>query len=377
MQFKIQLQDAVESHLVGSPWEFHYPISSLAQPIGGALHKAMTLSNKQYWVLKPQIDKSGYFLTPGIKYGVEVEDFDQQNELFGPILSVLRADNLQHAIIIANQSEYGLTSGIETLDENEISFWKSQIQAGNLYINKPTTGAIVGRQPFGGLKASSFGQGLKAGGVNYVTQFLEISTKSKDAAINPKVALLSKIFLSLSTQELELLSQAYDDAQHQWKHYFSKEHEEIKIRGEENIMRYLPPKKIIQIINRNDSLINILLRLVQSSCLPGKVEVLVTNNQAHLSYNQMKVLKNRFGFKLGKFRSWRELEKKLKPTTRIRVEIKEDIPKLFMNRAHAKAIHIYTGKPIAYARIELLTYLQEQSISHAYHRYGNLMGRNE
>ena len=121
----------------------------------------------------------------------------------------------------------------------------------------------------------------------------------------------------------------------------------------------------------------ILMRLLTSSCLPSKLEVLVTNHQEHLSYNQMKALKNHFGFKLARFGSWKELEKKLKTNTKIRVERKEDVPKLFMNRAHEKAIHIHTGTPLADARLELLNYLQEQSISHAYHRYGNLMGRKE
>lgn len=374
-RFKAQLKDAVQSQLIGSPWEFHHTIGPLAQPTAGNLKKSLALENKQEWLVKPQLDETAYFLHPSVKYGVEVEDFDQENELFGPALSVVRADNLQHAIIIANQSAYGLTSGIESLDENEIEFWLSQIQAGNLYINKPTTGAIVGRQPFGGIKASSFGKGLKAGGSNYISQFLTITVKPKKTELNPKVVLLAKIFYSLTNDQLQLLSQAYDDACWQWKHYFSKQHEEITIRGEDNILRYIAADTVIQIINPHDTLMNILMRLLTSSCLPSKLEVLVTNHQEHLSYEQIKALKNHFGFKLAHFSSWLELEEKLQPNTRIRVEKKEDIPKLFMTRAHKKAIHIYTGAPLANTRLEFLNYMQEQAISHAYHRYGNLMGR--
>jgi RHH-type proline utilization regulon transcriptional repressor/proline dehydrogenase/delta 1-pyrroline-5-carboxylate dehydrogenase len=80
------------------------------------------------------------------------------------------AESLEHAVTLANETGYGLTAGIETLDDREQEYWKANIFAGNLYVNRPTTGAIVLRQPFGGFGASSIGAGIKAGGPNYVTQ---------------------------------------------------------------------------------------------------------------------------------------------------------------------------------------------------------------
>src|SRR5437667_10440022 len=82
----------------------------------------------------------------------------------------MRALPLDEAIGLANGTPYGLTSGIQTLDDREIDQWLDRIEAGNLYVNRPITGAIVGRQPFGGWKASSVGPGAKAGGPNYVLQ---------------------------------------------------------------------------------------------------------------------------------------------------------------------------------------------------------------
>ena len=76
----------------------------------------------------------------------------------------MKAKNLSHAIDIVNQTPFGLTSAIETLDKREKEQWLDQIEAGNLYINRETTGAIVLRQPFGGYKQSAFGLGIKAGG---------------------------------------------------------------------------------------------------------------------------------------------------------------------------------------------------------------------
>ena len=73
-------------------------------------------------------------------------------EFFGPVVAVMKADNLEHAIDLVNRTGYGLTSGLESLDEREQDIWKEKIEAGNLYINRVTTGAIVLRQPFGGMR---------------------------------------------------------------------------------------------------------------------------------------------------------------------------------------------------------------------------------
>ena len=89
------------------------------------------------------------------------------------MLGVIRADNLRHAIELVNYSGYGLTSGLESLDEREQEIWKDEIRAGNLYVNRGTTGAIVLRQPFGGMGKSAFGPGIKAGGPNYVAQLMK------------------------------------------------------------------------------------------------------------------------------------------------------------------------------------------------------------
>src|SRR5205809_197164 len=108
--------------------------------------------------------------SPGIKLGVRPGSFLLRTECFGPVLGLMRADNLDHAIELVNAQPFGLTSGIQTLDDREIERWVAGIDAGNLYVNRPITGAIVGRQPFGGWKASSVGPGAKAGGPNYVLQ---------------------------------------------------------------------------------------------------------------------------------------------------------------------------------------------------------------
>ena len=118
--------------------------------------------------------------TPGIKYGVRPGGYTHLTEFFGPVLAVMRFRTLAEAVQLVNQTGYGLTSGIESLDDREVDFWKERIRAGNLYVNRVTTGAIVLRQPFGGMGKSGFGPGMKAGGPNYVAQFMDFADAGGD-----------------------------------------------------------------------------------------------------------------------------------------------------------------------------------------------------
>lgn len=115
--------------------------------------------------------KNGYFVGPVIFTGIEPHHRMAQEEIFGPVLCVMRASNFDDALEIANRSPYALTGGIFSRSPANIEKARNQFRVGNLYINRGITGAIVQRQPFGGLKLS--GIGSKSGGPDYLLQFLE------------------------------------------------------------------------------------------------------------------------------------------------------------------------------------------------------------
>ena len=97
----------------------------------------------------------------------------------------MRAPDLDEAIDWQNQPAYGLTAGLHALDPAEIAWWRDRVEAGNLYVNRGITGAIVQRQPFGGWKRSVVGPGAKAGGPNYVASLRRVERAgSKPAAPN-------------------------------------------------------------------------------------------------------------------------------------------------------------------------------------------------
>jgi RHH-type proline utilization regulon transcriptional repressor/proline dehydrogenase/delta 1-pyrroline-5-carboxylate dehydrogenase len=117
----------------------------------------------------PLVDQ-GYFVGPMIVADVQPRARVAQEEIFGPILAVLKANDLSEALRIANGTAYALTGGLYSRSPANIECVRRQFLVGNLYINRGTTGALVDRQPFGGFKLS--GIGTKAGGPDYLLEFL-------------------------------------------------------------------------------------------------------------------------------------------------------------------------------------------------------------
>jgi len=129
-------------------------------------------------VLDREAPSGGYFIGPAIFSGIEPSHRLANEEIFGPVLSVIRAKDFDTALAIANRSSYALTGGIFSRSPAHIEKARKEFRVGNLYINRGITGAVVERQPFGGLKLS--GIGSKAGGPDYLLQFLEPRTISEN-----------------------------------------------------------------------------------------------------------------------------------------------------------------------------------------------------
>ncbi|HWC90818.1 MAG TPA: aldehyde dehydrogenase family protein, partial [Pirellulales bacterium] len=112
----------------------------------------------------------GYYVGPHIFADVPSEARLAQEEIFGPVLAILRARDFDDAVRIANDSQYALTGGVFSRSPAHLKQARRELLVGNLYLNRGITGALVGRQPFGGFKMS--GIGTKAGGPDYLLQFV-------------------------------------------------------------------------------------------------------------------------------------------------------------------------------------------------------------
>jgi len=169
-RFQRQLVDAVRSLAIGPAFDLATDIAPLVDGGNERLDQAIDeLGPGESWWVEPVRTSEGA-VTPGVRAGVTPGSWFHRTECFGPVLGLISADSLDDAINIANSSAFGLTGGLHSLDPGEIQKWADGVQVGNGYINRPITGAIVQRQPFGGWKRSAVGPGAKAGGPNYVLQ---------------------------------------------------------------------------------------------------------------------------------------------------------------------------------------------------------------
>lgn len=120
---------------------------------------------------RSDLPERGYFVGPTIVDGVDPACELAQSEIFGPIVAVMKASSFSEALELANSVEYALTAGVISRSPAHIRLAAEELRAGNVYVNRTITGAVVGRQPFGGYGMSGFGQ--KAGGPDYLFQFVE------------------------------------------------------------------------------------------------------------------------------------------------------------------------------------------------------------
>jgi RHH-type proline utilization regulon transcriptional repressor/proline dehydrogenase/delta 1-pyrroline-5-carboxylate dehydrogenase len=242
--FRRQLRDAAASLAVGTPWQYDSIVTPTVVEPGPDLLRGLTkLDPGEEWLLEPRmVENNPHLWSPGIRLHVTPDSWYRRTECFGPVLGVIRATSLAQAIEIQNASSFGLTGGIHSLDPAEIAEWREQVEVGNAYINRPITGAIVRRQPFGGWKNSSFGPGAKAGGPNYCALFGTWRTTGLPALTAPvrrAKELLEKLCATLPAAAASLRAAAGSDA-HAWDTEFGIDHDPSALPCESNTFRYRP-----------------------------------------------------------------------------------------------------------------------------------------
>ena len=398
--FRKQLLDAIETLKVGSVWNFSNKMGPLIrQPLADLRKGLETLDTGESWALAPKSDETNPKLWhPAVKWGVRRGSFSHQTEFFGPLLSVMRAESLEDAIEIVNDTPYGLTSGLESLDPREQKIWMDKIEAGNLYINRVTTGAVVLRQSFGGMGLSAIGAGIKAGSPNYAVQFCKIEEGEtptqgplREESSLHYLARNWQNQLSLSTDstpnfpleirnELQKTIQAIYSCLFQYEKEFSGEQDFFRLRGQDNLFRYLPVGNVTVRLHADDSLFETLIRIAAARIAKCKVEVSMPQD---FKNSVSKFLSGTEGKRLCDSviictETDEELAERFLITNktakidRLRYAHPDRVPQTIHQAAAKLGKHVSRHVPLAEGRIEMLRYLREQSISIDYHRYGNL-----
>ena len=247
-RFRRQLIDAVQSQRVGLPGDEAAQIGPLIGPAEGKLARALTtLGEGESWVITPEkLDDDGMLWRPGVREGVRPGSEFHRTEYFGPVLGLMSVDTLEEAIALVNEIDYGLTSGLHSLDEDEIQQWLGSIEAGNLYVNRGITGAIVQRQPFGGWRKSSVGGSTKAGGPNYLVPLGDWQDAPvSDRATAPRPhdslsveALAAATHAGIGGDELAWLRDALRSDVSAFAEIFTTAVDATGLESESNVLRY-------------------------------------------------------------------------------------------------------------------------------------------
>ncbi len=321
--FLRSLRDAAASLKVGPSSDLGSIVTPLIREPSPALLRAFTtLDDGESWLLEPKRAGADPRLwSPGIKLGVRPGSWFHQTECFGPVLGLMRADDLDHAIHLQNDTPFGLTGGIHSLDESEVNAWKDRVQVGNAYLNRAITGAIVRRQPFGGWKRSSMGPGSKMGGPNYVMLFARLT---------------------------DVNAQAANDYQRWWDEHFSRPHDPSKLRCESNEFRYRPCKGVVLRLGTDDQRSAALAREAARVCsVPLEISFAEQESEDVLAA-RLKSLASRAEF------------------------LRTTCPpgEVLLTAAYEAGLNWICAPLLRDGRCELPRWLREQSISTTRHRYG-------
>lgn len=336
-EFFEKLKDCASSLKVGGVWNAGNIVGPMITNKNDKLEQAFHLEPGERWLIAPEfVDKKKYILKPTVKIDVKPESFTFRTELFAPLLAVAPYDTLEQAVDLVNGLDYGLTSGLQSLDEQEQRYWKNHIQAGNLYINRGITGAVVNRQPFGGMKLSAFGPGLKAGGPNYCAQFMTITDRP-----------------GTTTDYKKSYADWYE------KEFKHARNIQPKIRGEQNVFRYLPLANMVLRLFGDETLEQV--QMVQLAAKTVGTPLTISADADHSLAGQIKGVKTE---------SLTAFCNAMKQFERVRT-ISKNIPDEVFQAAAFCDKYIAQAAPVRNGRIELAHYIKEQSISNEYHRYGS------
>ena len=412
--FRATLVDAAKSLKVGSAWDTANRMGPMIAPPVGDLNQALKeLETGESWALIPR-RKDGHqcVYSPGIKWNVQRGSYTHLTEFFGPVLGVMSFRSLSEAIQIVNETGYGLTSGLESLDDREQAQWLAGIRAGNLYLNRSTTGAIVLRQPFGGMGRSAFGPGIKAGGPNYVAQLMKFdaciyppeplaaeplapeplfSTPRSSAATlhedptrgaHRQLAELASALVQQASDSGEvdqeatrILCQAIASYQRAAADEFLQTHDHFRLVGQDNLRRYVPMPVLVIRVSENDTWSEIVMRVAAAKAVACRSIVSAPEGVHSGNLKRLHDMTESWAADIEFVeQTTEELIESVEwgGVSRLRYASPERVPMEVRRAVMDRYVHVADTPVCTEGRIELMWYVQEQSISSDYHRYGNL-----
>ncbi|WP_211188967.1 proline dehydrogenase family protein [Gordonia asplenii] len=394
-RFRGQLLDAVKSIKVGTPEHLETQMGTvITAPSGKLLRGLTTLGAGEQWLIKPEpivvdsplaLDAEGgnRLWSPGVRDNVKRGSEYHKTEYFGPILGIMTAETLDEAIDMVNEIDYGLTSGLHSLDRDELALWLRRIEAGNLYVNRGITGAIVRRQSFGGWKKSAIGAGTKAGGPSYLHGLVDWvdapvtgAGKAPRSAAAPLVAAAREA--GVADADLAWLCAAFGSDADAWDSEFGIARDASQVGVERNLLRYSPVPVTIRIAA--DAPLVRAIRVIGAGLAAGSrptVSSPVALPQPLVERLQAAGVQVLFQDDAAWTAHLAALAAKNGPDAGARVRIvagesrADEVAAVFAATGGKPDVAVYGGEVVGAGRVEMLPHLHEQAVSITAHRFGN------
>jgi RHH-type proline utilization regulon transcriptional repressor/proline dehydrogenase/delta 1-pyrroline-5-carboxylate dehydrogenase len=387
-RFLNQLADAAESIQTGWPAQPTTWMGPLIEPAAGKLEYALTqVEPGEEWLVPPRrLDDSGRLWSPGIRTGVQPGSPFHQTEFFGPVLGIMRARTLEQAVRWQNAVDYGLTAGLHSLDPDEIEYWLATVEAGNLYVNRGITGAIVQRQPFGGWKRSSVGAGHKAGGRNYLfglgSWVSDAGSSSASLHLRGLDSRVSRVIESaqpsLDYREFDLVRRSALSDAIAWANEFGVVRDAADLGVERNLFRYRPARVSIR-LGEGAGIAGLLRVLAAATLVRGRFDVSTPTQlprplrEALHEVGAAEVVESDDAWRQRVSTSGAAVDPEGPPAERIRL-IGGDATALARALADRIDVAVFSELVTASGRVELLPFVKEQAISITNHRFGSPTG---
>lgn len=384
-RFRRQLADAVTSMKVGCPQDPATLMGPIVESVQGKLKRGLTqLAEGESWLVEPrQLDDTGRLWSPGVRDGVLPGSEFHLTEYFGPVLGIMTARTLDEAIALQNAVDYGLTAGIHSLDTDEVAHWMDTVQAGNLYVNRAITGAIVRRQPFGGWKRSGVGPNAKVGGPNTLFVLGDWNPVEAGPAgdltlgeLDPRVAaFIEACQPALGYDEFDRVRRGALSDQAAWDAEFGVSRDISGLEVERNVFRYRPAEITVRLAEGGElaDLVRVLAAGVRaratmhvSTPVPLPAGVLALATAPNAIQDAVLPILNVTVEPDAAFHAHAAADR----PARIRL-IGGDASALAAAVGGAPDVAIWSGPVTAAGRVELLPFLREQAVSVTAHRFGN------
>lgn len=342
--FLRQLADATRALRTGPADDPSSDVGPIVGPFTESLARALTvLDPGESWLVEPRcLDEDSRLWSPGVRLGVVPGSWAHQTEWFGPVLGVMRAASLDEARRWQNAVAYGLTAGLHSLDPAEHRRWVDDVEAGNLYVNRPTTGALVGRQPFGGWKRSSVGPTAKTGGPNYLLT-LRRWHDADETGVDAATA----------------------HYRHWWDRHFGRATELVGLSCESNQLRYRPVTAGVIVRVAEDTSDEEVAKALSAAAVTGtpvRVSSAVRRQGWHAPSGATIEIE-----------SAEALAASLGDTAGPRLRLLGKAEPEVLAAAADHTLTVIDEPVCSHGRVELLRWLREQVVTRSLHRYGNVV----